>query len=335
MVKSAPMDPAQAASDVAYGRQVLETETAAIRGIAPLLDDRFARAVEMLHGCRGQVVVTGVGKSGLIGQKVSATLASTGTSSIFLHATEAMHGDLGRVRRDDVVLAMSYSGTTEEVIRLVPALKKIGAALVAITAAESSALAKAADVALVVGNVAEACPIGLAPTSSTTAMLAMGDALAMTVAHRKHFKREEFALYHPGGALGRKLVTVGEVMRDASQATFVAPTTRVRDAVLEMSRPGRMRSGAILVTGADGRLEGIFTDGDLRRGVVADPGMLEGPISAAMTKNPKVARKDELLADAYQRLKTHKIDELPVVDANGRAVGILDVQDVLEWGVAF
>ena len=329
------MDPSQSDADVAYGRQVLETETAAIRGIVPLLDARFARAVEMLHGCSGQVVVTGVGKSGLIGQKVSATLASTGTSSIFLHAAEAMHGDLGRVHKDDVVVAMSYSGKTDEVLRLVPALKKIGAALVAITAADTSALARAADVTLAVGNIAEACPIGLAPTSSTTAMLAMADALAMTVAHRKRFTREEFALYHPGGNLGRRLVTVGEVMRDASQATFVPPAARVRDAVLEMSRPGRIRSGAILVTGPDGRLEGIFTDGDLRRGVVADPAMLDGPISAAMTRNPKVAKKDELLADAYQRLKVHKIDELPVVDASGRAVGILDVQDVLEWGVAF
>jgi arabinose-5-phosphate isomerase len=329
------MDTPEADADIAYGRQVLEIETAAIRGIAPLLDARFARAVEMLHGCRGQVVVTGVGKSGLIAQKVSATLASTGTSSIFLHAAEAMHGDLGRVRSDGIVLAMSYSGKTDEVLRLVPALKKIGAALVAITASETSPLAKAADVTLAVGDVAEACPIGLAPTSSTTAMLAMGDALAMTVAHRKQFTREEFALYHPGGNLGRRLVTVGEVMRDASQAAFVPPSTRVRDAIAEMSRPGRVRSGAILVTGAGGRLEGIFTDGDLRRRVVADPSMLDGPISAAMTRNPKVARKDELLADAYQRLKTHKIDELPVVDADGHAVGILDVQDVLEWGVAF
>ncbi len=331
------MDSGQSASDVAYGRQVLDTETAAIKGLVPLLDERFARAVEMLHGCRGQVVVTGVGKSGLIGQKISATLASTGTPSIFMNANEAVHGDLGRVRDGDVVLAMSYTGTTNEVIRLVPALKKIGAALVAITATVDSPLGKAADVALPVGNVAEACPIGLAPTSSTTAMLAMGDALAMTVAHRKKFKREEFALYHPGGSLGRRLVTVGEVMRASEEATIVRGDARVRDALGEMSRPrpGRARSGAILVTDAAGRLEGIFTDGDLRRRVVADPRVLDGPISAAMTRNPKSARKDELLADAYKRLKEHEIDELPVVDDAGRAVGILDVQDVLEWGVAF
>jgi arabinose-5-phosphate isomerase len=331
------MDPAQARDDIAYGRKVLEIETAAIRDLVPLLDERFARAVTLLHDCAGQVVVTGVGKSGLIGQKVSATLASTGTSSLFLHSGEAVHGDLGRVRRDDVVLALSYTGSTAEVLRLIPALKKIGASLVAITSGPDTPLAKHADVALGVGDIAEACPIGLAPTSSTTAMLAMGDALAMTVAHRKRFKREDFALYHPGGALGRRLVTVGEVMRDSAEATMVRPEARVRDAVTEMSRPrpGRARSGAILVTDAGGRLLGIFTDADLRRRVVADARVLEEPMSAVMTRDPKLARKDELLADAYKRLKQHEIDELPVVDSEGRAVGILDVQDVLEWGVAF
>jgi arabinose-5-phosphate isomerase len=331
------MENAQSAADVAYGRKVLDTETAAIRGLVPLIDERFARAVELLHSCRGQVVVTGVGKSGLIGQKVSATLASTGTPSIFMNANEAVHGDLGRVREGDVVLAMSYTGTTSEVVRLVPALKKIGASLVAITARSDSPLGKSADVALTVGDVAEACPIGLAPTSSTTAMLAMGDALAMTVAHRKKFKREDFALFHPGGSLGRRLVTVGEVMRGDGETTIVPPATTVKAALrlLARPRPGRARSGAVLVTGEGGKLAGIFTDGDLRRRVVADPGVLDGPISAAMTTNPKTARKDELLADAYKRLKDHEIDELPVVDDSGRAVGILDVQDVLEWGVAF
>jgi arabinose-5-phosphate isomerase len=328
------MDAAQSAADVAYGRQVLDTETAAIRGL--VLDERFARAVEMLHGCRGQVVVTGVGKSGLIGQKISATLASTGTQSIFLHSGEAVHGDLGRVRREDVVVALSFSGTTAEVVRLIPVLKKLGASLVAITARGDSALARAADAALPVGEIAEACPIGLAPTSSTTAMLAMGDALAMTVAHRKHFKREDFALFHPGGALGRQLVTVGEVMRGAGEATIVAGETRLRDAIAQVSGPrtGRARSGAVLVADAAGRLAGIFTDGDLRRRILEDARVLDGPIAAVMTKSPKVARAGELLADAYKRMKERELDELPVVDDDGRAVGILDVQDLLEWGVA-
>ena len=329
------MTPGQAESDIAYGRKVLEIETGAIRGLVPLLDERFARAVEMVLACRGQVVLTGMGKSGLIGQKISATLASTGTSSIFLHAGEAVHGDLGRVRRDDLVIAMSFTGTTQEVIRLVPALKKLGAGIIAITANAQTQLAKHADVALPVGDVAEACPIGLAPTSSTTAMLAMGDALAMTVAHRKSFKREEFALYHPGGSLGRKLVTVGEVMRPSALAVLVRPATPVADALREMSRPGRVRTGTIVVTEADGRLVGVFTDGDLRRHVVDDPSMLGGPISAVMTRSPKTARAGDLLADVYNRIKEQKINELPVVDEGSRVVGLLHVQDVVEWGVAF
>jgi arabinose-5-phosphate isomerase len=329
------MDERSPQDDVDFGRNAIETEARAIRDLAAHLDERFARAVEFVLACSGHVVVTGVGKSGLIGQKISATLASTGTPSIFLHSGEAAHGDIGRVMAADVVLALSYSGTTEEVLRLVPLLKKIGAPLVAITSADDSPLGRAADVALPVGRIEEACPIGLAPTSSTTAMLAMGDALAMTTAHRRHFKREDYALFHPGGEIGRMLVTVGEVMSDASQAALVAPATRVLDAVREMARPGRRRSGAVLVVEDDGRLAGIFTDGDLRRRLVADPKVLDGPISDVMTRAPKVARNDELLAAAYRRLKEHRIDELPVVDAQGRAVGILDVQDVVEWGVAF
>jgi arabinose-5-phosphate isomerase len=328
--------PDEPQDDVAYGRKVLETERTAIDEVVPRLDARFAKAVAMVLACRGQVVVTGVGKSGLIGQKVSATLASTGTSSIFLHAGDAVHGDLGRVRRDDVVLALSYRGTTEEVLRLVPLLKKLGAALVAITASADSPLGTAADVALTVGNVAEACPIGLAPTSSTTAMLAMGDALAMTVAHRKRFDREEFALFHPGGAIGRLLVTVGEVMRDPSQAVAVPRTVRIADVLTEMSRPGRTRTGTALVLEDDGRLAGVFTDGDLRRGLVGTPRLeLATPIADAMTRTPRTARRDELLADAYKRIKEMKLNELPVVDDDGRVVGLLHVQDVVEWGVAF
>jgi arabinose-5-phosphate isomerase len=331
------MDPAQSASDLAYGRQVLETETAAIKSLVPLLDERFARAVQLLHDCKGQVVVTGVGKSFLIGQKTSATLASTGTPSIALHAGDAVHGDLGRVRSADVVVALSFTGTTGEVVRLIPALKKLGASLVAITASADSPLGKAADVTLPVGEIAEACPIGLAPTSSTTAMLAMGDALAMTVAHRKQFKREDFALFHPGGSLGRKLVTVGEVMRRAAEVTMVDGATRLRDAFAQMSGPrsGRARSGAVIVVDGNGRLAGFVSDGDFRRRVLADAKALDAPIASLMTTKPSVAKSGELLADAYKRMKEREFDELPVVDGNGRAVGILDVQDVLEWGVAF
>ena len=318
--------------DAAYGRRVLEAELQAIRGMIPLIDRSFGDAVARIHGCVGRIVVTGVGKSGLIGQKISATLASTGSPSLFLHSGEAVHGDMGRVLAGDVVLALSYSGSTE-VMRLVPILKKIGAQLIAITSTRETPLGRAADVCLPIGRIEEACPIGLAPTSSTTAMLALGDALAMAVAHRKRFTREEFALFHSGGALGRELVTVGEVMRPIAHVPTVPPSALVRDAIANRQMTAHARNGAVLIT-EDGRLAGIFTDGDLRRRLLEDAGLLGRPIREVMTATPKVTAPGELLAAAFRRLKDHKIDEIPVVDDAGRAVGILDVQDVLEWGVA-
>jgi arabinose-5-phosphate isomerase len=329
MTEPAPDD------DVLYGRRVLEAEVRAVRDLVPLVDGRFSAAVDLLVGCRGRVVVTGVGKSGLVGQKISATLASTGTPSLFLHSGEAVHGDLGRVLHEDVVVALSYSGSTDEVLRLVPVLRKIGAKLIALTSSADSPLGRLADVVLCVGRIEEACPIGLAPTSSTTAMLALGDALAMTVAHRKNFDRESFALFHPGGTLGRKLVTVGEVMRPRDQTPCVAPGARVDDAVRAMRLPGRARThSAVLVTDDDGRLLGLFTQGDFTRRVIEDRAVLDGPISAVMTRNPRVARDTDLLADAHRLFEEHRFNVLPVVDAAGRLAGLLDVQDVLEFGVA-
>lgn len=321
--------------DVAYGRRVLEAEMDAVRGVIPLLDGRFAKAVALFAECGGRVVVTGVGKSGLVGAKISATLASTGTASLFLHSGEAVHGDLGRVLRQDVVLALSYSGTTDEVLRLVPVLRRIGARLVAITSDAESPLGRFADVTLPVGKIEEACPIGLAPTSSTTAMLALGDALAMTVAHRKRFDRESFALFHPGGALGRSLVTVGEVMRPLGEVPSVGPDMRVADAVRAARVPGRARTrSAVVVVDADGRLLGLLTQGDFTRHVVEDRDVLDRPVSAAMTRDPRVVRSTDLLADAHRLFEMHRFNVLPVVGADGRLAGLLDVQDVLEFGVA-
>jgi len=318
---------------VAYGRQVLEAELNAIRDMLPLIDERFGQAVTRVLECKGRLVVTGVGKSGLIGQKISATLASTGTPSLFLHSGEAVHGDMGRVLPEDVVLALSYSGSTE-VMRLVPIIKKLGAGLVAITSTAETPLGKAADICLPIGKIEEACPIGMAPTSSTTAMLALGDALAMTVAHKKHFTREEFALFHSGGALGRAMVTVGEVMRTMEFVPDVVPDTPVRQAMAHREMTAHARSGAVIVMGEGGKLIGIFTDGDLRRTLLVDPGLLDRPIRDVMTENPKVAKQGELLADTFRRMKEHKIDEIPVVDDAGIAIGMLDVQDLVEWGVA-
>lgn len=321
--------------DIEYGRKVLEAEVRAVRDVVPLVDPSFSAAVRLLLGCTGRVVVTGVGKSGIIGQKISATLSSTGTPSLFLHSGEAVHGDLGRVLASDVVLALSYSGSTEEVLRLVPVLRKIGARLIAVTSTAESQLARLADVALRVGRVEEACPIGLAPTSSTTAMLALGDALAMTVAHRKHFDRANFALFHPGGALGRSLVTVGEVMRPRAEIPAVGADTTVAEAIRAMRLPGRARThSAVVVVDAAGALLGIFTQGDFTRRVVEDRNVLDGPVSAAMTRNPRVVRTSDLLADAHRLFEKQRFNVLPVLDAADRVAGVLEVQDVLEFGVA-
>jgi arabinose-5-phosphate isomerase len=294
----------------------------------------FLRAVDLLHACRGTAVVTGVGKSGLIGQKISATLASTGTPSIYLHAAEALLGDVGRVRRDDVVLAVSFSGETEEVLRVVPVVRKIGARLVSVTGNPASRLAKWSDIALDLGRVAEACPLGLVPTSSTTATLALGDALAMTVARRRKFSREDYALYHRGGSLGRQLMTVGEIMRRGPEVAAVRPADTVRAALRAVSRVGGARAGATLVVDGRGRLVGIFTDGDLRRRLKEGTEFLGRPVREVMTRTPVTVRDTALVAEAFRVLKERKIDEVPVLDARGRPVGLLDVQDILEVGTA-
>jgi arabinose-5-phosphate isomerase len=322
------------AADLAYGKSVVRAEAAALAALLRRMGKEFLAAVDMIHACRGTVVVTGVGKSGLIGQKVSATLASTGTPSIYLHAAEALHGDVGRVQRDAVVLALSFSGETEEVLRAVPVVRKIGASLVSITGAAESRLARWSDIALDLGRIREACPMGLVPTSSTTATLALGDALAMTVARRRSFSREDYALFHRGGSLGRQLMTVGEVMRRGREVPTVPATTTVRAAMAAMAKVGGRRAGAALVADRRGHLAGIFTDGDLRRRIVEGTAFLDRPIGEVMTRNPVTVTVDTLVAAAMRVMKDRKIDEVPVLDAAGRPAGMLDVQDILEVGVA-
>lgn len=320
--------------DLEYGRSVLRAEAAALRAVLRRMGRGFLAAVDLVHRCEGNVVVTGVGKSGIVGQKISATLASTGTPSTYLHATEALHGDVGRVRRSDVVLAISFSGETGEVLLLVPVVKKIGARLLSITGNPASRLAKLSDVALDLGRIEEACPMGLVPTSSTTATLALGDALAMTVARRRKFTREDYALFHRGGALGRRLITVGEVMRKGREVPTVRPSATVEQALRAVSGIGGARAGAVLVVDGRGRLVGIFTDGDLRRRLGKGREFLGLPIRDAMTRTPTTVRDTTLVAEALRVLKDRKIDEVPVLDARGRPVGMLDVQDILEIGVA-
>ncbi|HET8732823.1 MAG TPA: KpsF/GutQ family sugar-phosphate isomerase, partial [Anaeromyxobacteraceae bacterium] len=247
---------------VAFGRMVLETEARAIGSLR--LDRHFATAVEWILGCKGQVVLTGIGKPGFVAQKISATLASTGTHSIYLHPAEAAHGDLGRLSRTDVVIALSNSGESEEILRLLPAVKRIGARIVAVTRDRENPLARAADLVLAIGDVEEACPMGLAPTTSTAALLAVGDALAMAVLENRPFGREEYALYHPGGKLGRHLMKVHELMRSGEANPLVRASAPLKQAVAVMTRtPGR--PGAATVVDGRGRLLGVFTDGDLRR----------------------------------------------------------------------
>jgi arabinose-5-phosphate isomerase len=321
-------------SDLDYAREILTIEARAIDGIVTRLSDSFLAALDLIEACEGQVVVTGVGKSGLVGQKISATMASTGTPSIYLHAAEALHGDLGRIRKQDVVLALSNSGETEEVIRLIPLLRRLGVSLISVTRSATSRLGSESNVVLELGPVDEACPMGLAPTSSTTATIAMGDALALAASRRRHFSREEYALFHRGGALGRKLLRVEEIMRSGDLLPTVEPGLTVREVLQRVSSVGDRRAGAALVVNPEGRLVGIFTDGDLRRQVQAGLSFLDGSVEAVMTGNPKTISHRMLVADAQKLMKSHLIDEVPVVDEKGRPVGMLDVQDLLEVGFA-
>jgi arabinose-5-phosphate isomerase len=317
---------ARAKALVAFGRMVLETESRAIGSLH--LDGSFATAVEWILSCKGQVVLTGIGKPGFVAQKISATLASTGTHSIYLHPAEAAHGDLGRLSRADVLVALSNSGESEEILRLLPAVKRIGARVVAVTRDGQNPLARAADLVLAIGDVEEACPMGLAPTTSTAALLAVGDALAMAVLENRPFSRDEYALYHPGGKLGRHLMKVHELMRAGEANPLVRADAPLREVVSVMTRtPGR--PGAATVVDGRSRLLGVFTDGDLRRLVERGEVDFAAPMSAVMTRNPRTVRPDERLVDAARVMREARIDQVPVVDAGGRAVGLLDVQDLL------
>jgi arabinose-5-phosphate isomerase len=309
-----------------YGRTVIEAEAAALGCL--VLEASFATAVEWILGCHGRVVVTGIGKPGFVAQKISATLASTGTPSLYLHPAEAAHGDLGRVAREDLVLALSNSGETEEILRLLPALKRIGARVVALTRDRANPLARGADLVIRIGAIEEACPMGLAPTASTAALLALGDALAMTVLKNRPFDREEYALYHPGGKLGRGFMKVREVMRSGEANPLVRETAPLSTAVAVMTQtPGR--PGACTVVDADGKLVGVFTDGDLRRLVEQGKVRFAAPVGKIMSRNPRTVRPEALVADAARVLRQARIDQVPVVDEAGRPLGLLDVQDLL------
>ncbi|MBN2581446.1 MAG: KpsF/GutQ family sugar-phosphate isomerase [Planctomycetes bacterium] len=322
------------AVDVAYARSVIEAEAAAVKGLLACLDEAFDKAVRMVYECRGNVVLSGIGKAGIVAQKTSATLCSTGTPSIFLHAAEAIHGDLGRVRRNDVVLIYSYGGETDEVSRLLQQLKKMGTPIIAMTGRPQSTLGRYADVVLNLGDLQEACPLGLAPSVTTTAMLALGDALALTVLKMHNFKEEDFALFHPGGSLGRKLLKVEDVMRKDDRLPVARDNLTVREVLCSLTRIKR-RSGAAVLVDAAGKLTGIFVDADLRRMLEGgDATVLDRLVAEVMVRNPKRILADRLASEALHIINEYHIDELPVVDGKDRVVGLVDIQDLVEVGLA-
>ncbi len=316
--------------DIDYARNVIMAEAKAIKSMVRIVDESFSAAAEIIFGASGCVIVTGVGKAGIIGEKISATLASTGTPSHFLHPVEALHGDLGRVQAKDVVLALSHSGESDEIVRLITLLKQQENRLIAITGNADSRLARHSEVVLCMGRLEEACPLGIAPSVSTTCMLALGDALAFTVMKARDFSAADYARYHPGGSLGAKLITVGQsMMFKAGEQLPVAAADDTIGMMLAKTE-NLKRRGAVMIVDEHGRLAGIITDGDLRRGMARlKEGFLQQRAGEVMTPECKRVRPDTLAAEAMAVFHKYRIDELPVVDQEGRPVGLIDVQDIV------
>jgi arabinose-5-phosphate isomerase len=312
-------------------KEVLDIETEAVKGLKSRIGKNFQNALNLILKIKGRVVVSGMGKTGIIAEKFSATLASTGTPSLFLHTVEAIHGDLGRVTADDVVIILSNSGSTEEMKQLLPLLKKIGAKIIALTGNPKSILAKYSDVVLDVSVKKEACSLGLAPTASTTATLAMADALAVCLLELKGFKEKDFAFFHPGGILGKRLLLkVEDIMRRGKANPVVGEDKKISEVLFKITQG---RAGSATVVNKKGKLSGIFTDGDLRRHLEVEPNLSRRQVKEVMTKNPIVVDKDMLAAEAMRILQEKKIDEVPVVDKDNRPIGLLDVQDLLKAGL--
>jgi arabinose-5-phosphate isomerase len=314
------------ASALELARRVLSIEADAVRALIGRLDERFLAAVSLILACKGRVIVSGIGKSGHIARKIASTLSSTGTPAHFLHPAEASHGDLGMIQRDDVFVGISYSGESDELLQILPMVKRRGAKLVAIAGSAQSSLATQADVFLDAGVAQEACPLNLAPTASTTAALALGDALAVALLDARGFSADDFARSHPGGALGRKLLThVSDVMRTGDAVPSVRVGCTLAEAILEITRKGM---GMTAVVGADGRLAGLFTDGDLRRSLERGAEPRGTPIESVMTCGPLTVRPEALAVEAVEIMERRKSTQLPVVDAEGRLIGALNIHDL-------
>lgn len=319
---------------IEHAQEVLRMEAEAVLELVPRIDDSFAAAVQLILDCKGRTVITGMGKSGLIGRKMAATLASTGTPSFFLHPAEGIHGDLGMVTANDVVIALSNSGETGEVLNILPSLRRIGASMIAMVGNPNSTLGKNADVVLNVGVSKEACPLGLAPTSSTTAALAYGDALALALLQKHNFTASQFAIFHPGGSLGRKLLlTVAGIMHKGDENPVVHSSTTVQEALFVITDKGL---GAVSVVDENGVLQGLLTDGDIRRGLRKGVDFLSRPVDELMTKTPKTITQDKLAAQALHIMESNvpkPITVLPVVDTEMHAIGLLHMTDLVKQGV--
>lgn len=310
---------------------VIRAEASAVDAMQQAITDDFASAVQLILDCPASLVMTGVGKAGHIARKLSATFSSTGTPSHFLSPTDAVHGDLGTVREGDVVMVLSASGESDEIVRILSIVKKLGHKVIAMTSSRTSSLGRHADHVLEMGKIEEACPLGLAPSASTTAMLALGDALALTVMKMRNFSAQDFAIYHPAGQLGRKLIHVGEAMtfKVGDNLPIISDRLTVREVLKEVSTV-RRRAGAVVLAGADGKLSGIFTDGDLRRLLTNDPiHGLDRPMHEVMKRDPKRIKVDHLASEAMAIFQKYRIDELPVIDDQDRPVGLIDVQDLV------
>jgi arabinose-5-phosphate isomerase len=315
-------------------RQVLRMEAEAVLEQVERIDEHFKAAVEMIMACPGRTVITGMGKSGIIGRKMAATLASTGTPSFYLHPAEGIHGDLGMVTEGDVVIALSNSGETGEVLHILPSLRRIGAKLIAMVGNPNSTLAKNSDIVLNVGVTREACPLGLAPTSSTTAALAYGDALALALLSKRKFTASQFAVFHPGGSLGRKLLlTVEDIMHSGTENPLVKADISVQDALFVITDKGL---GAVSVVDGDNKMLGVLTDGDIRRGLSKGVDFLKRPVTELMTASPKTITKEKLAAQALHIMESNRpkpITVLPVVDAENHVIGLLHMTDLVRQGV--
>jgi arabinose-5-phosphate isomerase len=312
-----------------FANQVLETEAAAVRSI--VVDEQFDRAVEMVLNCRGSVLVSGIGKAGYIARKLSASFSSTGTPSHFLNPAEALHGDLGRLREGDVVLILSHSGESDEILRMLSVIKKLSHPVIAMTATAGNSLAKFSDVVLKLGKIEEACPLGLAPSASTTAMMALGDALFLAVMKQRNFSADQFALYHPAGQLGRRLIRVKEAMTFKLGENLPVASDRLTVGMVlqDVSRIKR-RSGAVILVDETGRMSGLLTDGDLRRAIVGnETAALGRPVRDVMTRNPRRISGEALASEAMALMREHRFDELPVTDEQDRPIGLIDIQDIV------